>query len=508
MTRHSRILFMILAATGLLIVGAFVGRWWGQRDAGHGMANAAAPAPEERKALYWYDPMVPDQHFDKPGKSPFMDMQLVPKYADEAASSGVRIAPGVQQNVGIRTALVEIGTLASELRVPATLAWDLREESVVSARADGIVTRLHVKAPFERVRRGQALATVLAPEWRSAQAEAQALGEARSASARELRGAAQERLRVLGASGRSGRDGTTLTAPGDGVVSEVLVREGQAVMAGTPLFRINGTGSLWLEVAIPQAAVAGLGPGTAVEATVDAVPGQTFAGAVEALLPQIDSGSRTQRARIVLRNPKEALVPGMFAEVRLRPGGGASVPLVPSEALIATGSDSRVIVVGKDGVFQPVRVRTGRSGGGRTEILAGLAGGERVVVSGQFLIDSEASLSGALARLPAPEISPPMAKPLRETAMPEQAAPKARAPDVAPPKTRSPKPPVGPPAVSAKRRCPVIYWYDPMVPEKHFDRPGKSPYMDMQLVPKFGAGAAPDCTVRDVEAAAAMEPQP
>ena len=410
MTRTKTSMILAASAVGLLAIGLGAGYWWAQRDSGDGDGKtAAATTAGERKVLYWYDPMVPDQHFDKPGKSPFMDMQMVPKYADETMSSGVRIAPGVQQNVGIRTAPVEMGTLAAEIRVPGTLTWDLRQESMVSARVDGIVTRLYVKAPFESVRRGQTLATVLAPEWSSAIAEAQVLGQARSASARELQGAARQRLRVLGVPGGSGSAGVALTAPGNGVVSEVLVREGQTVMAGTPLFRINGTATLWLEAAIPQAGVADIRRGTPVEATVDAVPGETFGGEVETLLPQIDAPSRTQRARIVLRNPDGRLAPGMFAQLRLRPEGGRSIPLVPNEALIATGTDSRVIVVGEDGTFQPVRVQTGRSSSGKTEILAGLKGGERVVTSGQFLIDSEASLSGAMERLQSPEA--PMQEP-------------------------------------------------------------------------------------------------
>ena len=488
MTRKQTFVIAIFLAAGLLAVGLFAGRWWARQEAGHGKDVAGtASTTDARKALYWYDPMVPDQHFDKPGKSPFMDMQLVPKYADETAvGGGVRIAADMQQNVGLRTAVVETGTLASTLRVPGTLTWDLRQEAMVSARVEGIVTRVMVKAPFEPVHRGQALATLLAPEWNSALAEAQALGEARSASARELRSAAQQRLRVLGVSGRSGRDGVTLTAPGDGVVSEVLVREGQTVMPGTPLFRINGTATLWLEAAIPQAGVAGIRPGTPVEVTTSAVPGQTFKGEVERLLPVVDALSRTQRARIVLRNPDGILAPGMFAEVALQSVAGAPVPLIPSEALIATGDDSRVIVQMASGEFRPVRVRTGRSGGGRTEILAGLTGGERIVVSGQFLIDSEASLSGALARMGEAPASPvQIAMPKREDTT--QTPPKPR---IAP-RTSSPSP---------ARTCAVAYWYDPMMPDQHFDQPGKSPFMDMQLVPKFVPAAASDCTIRDVKA--------
>ena len=396
---------MIAAAAALLVAGLAGGYWWAQRGSDHDMAMADAPATDagERKALYWYDPMVPDQHFDKPGKSPFMDMQLVPKYADGATTTGVRIDPGVQQNVGIRTAVVESGRLTTRIQAPATLTWDLRQESVVSASVDAIVSRLHVKAPFEPVHRSQPLATLLAPAWGSAIAEAQALGQASSVSARSLQSAANQRLRMLGLSGtRASRDGgVELLSPNDGVVSEVLVREGQTVTAGMPLFRVNGTATLWLEAAIPQGGVGGIGPGTKVEASIDAVPGRTFEGEVEALLPQIDPTSRTQRARIVLRNEEGLLVPGMFAELTLQSEAGDDVPLVPTEAIVATGSDSRVIVARAGGRFEPVRVQIGRSSAGRTEILAGLQGGERIVVSGQFLIDSEASLSGALQRLDA-----------------------------------------------------------------------------------------------------------
>lgn len=174
----------------------------------------------------------------------------------------------------------------------------------------------------------------------------------------------------------------------------------------------------------------------------------------------------------MLRNPHGQLAAGMFADVTLQPAAAPRVPLIPSEALIATGDDSRVIVATGAGHFMPVRVRTGRSGGGRTEILSGLSGGERVVVSGQFLVDSEASLSGALQRLgdaPAQDES--------AMAMPMGAQDTTKAP-----------------------ACRVQYWYDPMKPDKHFDKPGKSPFMDMPLVPAYANDAGKPC-----DAGAAME---
>jgi membrane fusion protein, copper/silver efflux system len=463
----------ITIALGLamfLVVGTGLGYWWG-----HSRQPSAdvATAKEDRQVLYWYDPMAPDQRFDKPGKSPLMDMPLVPKYADEVANAGVRIDSGLQQNVGIRTAIVESGSLTMQLRVPATVGWDLRRETIVSTPVNAIVSRVFVRAPFEPVRRGQPLAAVLAPEWSSAIAEAGALEQARSGAARELRSAAQQRLRLLGLPGTgASRDGSiTLSAPSNGVVSEVLAREGQSVAAGTPLFRVNGTDTLWLEAAIPQAGSAGIGAGTKVSATINAVPGETFDGEVETLLPQIDPASRTQRARIVLRNDGGKLVPGMFAELTLRAAEGQAVPLVPTEALIATGADSRVIVMDANGAFRPVRVQVGRSSNGRTEVLAGLEGGERVVTSGQFLIDSEASLSGALQRLEAP---------VRSTPTPTAVPPVPNMDH-----STHPSYSTKPSAAAKPGQSNVLYWYDPMVPDKHFDKPGKSPYMDMPLVPKY-----------------------
>ena len=399
------VLAILLGAVG---IGYMLGR---SLD---GVSTGTSPPSGERKVLYWYDPMVPDQHFDKPGKSPSMGMEMVPKYADEVSAGGVAIAPGVRQNLGIRTIEVKRGRLENTIRVPGTIGWDLRGERIVSARVDAVIERLLVRAPFEPVKAGQPLASIIAPSWNTAIAEAWALGGARSSAARALQPAARERLRALGlppgsAVEQGGR--ITLVSPVTGVVSEIGVREGQSAPMGTQLFRINGTRTVWLEAAIPQMNIAGINPGTPVTATVDAHPGDVFRGRIDALLPQVDPTSRTQRARIVLDNPDGRLAPGMFAQVALQPVAGGEHPLVPTDALVGVGDQTRVIVLATDGAFRPVRVQAGRSGDGMTEILAGLNGGERVVASGQFLIDSEANLSGALERLDAGTTDAPTAEP-------------------------------------------------------------------------------------------------
>lgn len=390
----------IVVALGFLLGGLGLGYWLAHSRAS-ATADGGTAQPAERKILYWYDPMVPQERYAGPGKSS-MGMTLIPKHADDTGTGGISIPTGVRQSLGMRTVVVERGSLAGTIRVPGTIGWDLRQERVVSARVDSIIEHLYVRTPFESVRAGQALASVLAPTWSTALAEAQALGQARSSAARALQSASRERLHVLGlptGAGAGRGSSITLTSPVNGVVSEIGVREGQSAPAGTLLFRINGTGTVWLEAAVPQADVAGIAPGTPVQASVSALPGRVFDGRVQTLLPQIDPGSRAQRARIVLDNAAGLLAPGMFADITLKPAGSAEYPLVPSDAVIGSGDAARVIVLGKNDTFQPVLVRPGRSGGGFTEILSGLQGGERVVASGQFLIDSEANLSGALERL-------------------------------------------------------------------------------------------------------------
>jgi Cu(I)/Ag(I) efflux system membrane fusion protein len=398
MTRNERIGFS--AAGGLLLVGTLaLGYYWGARQDEPATAPTTAPPPD-KPVMYWYDPMVPDQHFDKPGKSPFMDMQLVPKYASDTAAAGVAIDPAVRQNLGIRTVVVARGQLQSALRVPGTVAWNLSEERVLSLPVDAVVERLYVRTPFEAVSSGQVLMSVRSPAWSAALAEAQALRSARSTEGRALQSAASGRLRAMGlpaGSRTDGRGAIVLTAPVGGVVSEIGVREGQAATAGMPLLRINGTGSVWVEASLPPGARAGVG--TAVEVSADSLPGAEFTGQVDALLPQVDATTRTQRARIVLDNVDGRLAPGMFVQVALRPEAAGNAVLVPSGAVIADGTQMRVIVLDAAGGFAPVVVRTGQSGGGMTEIVSGLSGGERVVASCQFLIDSEANLSGALERL-------------------------------------------------------------------------------------------------------------
>lgn len=375
-------------------------------------ADAAAAQAAGRKPLYWHDPMYPQQKFDKPGKSPFMEMMLVPVYGDEGGNdSSVSISSRVVQNLGMRTAEVTEGPMQSGLQAVGAVAFDERSVAVVQARVNGYVEKLFARAPLDSVQKGQPMAEILAPDWVAAQQEYLALRSSPLAND-ALRQAARQRLVLTGipeetiaAVERDGavRSRVTVNAPISGVISELGAREGMAVMPGAMLFRINGLSTVWVNAEIPESQAGTIKPGTPVSVEVPAYPGEKLAGRVTALLPEVNAATRTVKTRIELANPGGKLKPGMFATVDFKAQERPPVLMVPSEAVIRTGQRNVVIVAdtAEDGkqLFRPSDVEVGAEMGGMTEIRKGLARGMKVVTSGQFLVDSEASLKSVETRL-------------------------------------------------------------------------------------------------------------
>lgn len=376
------------------------------------MESASAPAPAdasgERTPMYWYDPMRPDQHFDKPGKSPFMDMQLVPKYADEDSKGGsdlISIDSRTLQNLGIRTAPVERRQVSGELRAVGTVAADENRIQVVQTRAQGWIEHLHVRAVNDTVKKGQLLAEVYAPDLFAAQQEFVLATKAKDPV---LAAGARQRLLLLGLSeSQVGRLAQTSVpqrrvsyyAPVDGIVTELGAREGAQVMPGMALYTLADLSKVWVVGEVPEAQAASLAPGGAAEARFAALPGRTFSGRVDYVVPEVNPQTRTVRVRTVLDNEGSLLKPGMFADMLLSRGQTRDALMVPSEALIRTGTRNTVIVAEAEGRFRPVEVQLGMQRDGQTEILSGLQAGQQVVASGQFLIDSEANLRGAYSKL-------------------------------------------------------------------------------------------------------------
>jgi Cu(I)/Ag(I) efflux system membrane fusion protein len=400
-----------IAAAAVVAVALAAGGFFAGKHTGYAVEKAAsAPAAgqqSERRVLYWHDPMVPGPRFDKPGKSPFMDMQLVPVYADEQGDTGVKVSPGVQQNLGIRTATVTRTQVASSFDAVGAVQFDERLTEAVQTRVNGYVERLLVRAPMEYVRRGQPLATIFAPDWLGPQNEYLALKRARVSE--DLLAAARDRMRAMSIpeallrqseQAGSAQARFTVFSPVSGVVAELGVRDGVAVNPGMTLFRIAGLERVWAVAEVPEVQAVRLQRGQKVKAALQADASQAFEGELKEILPQVSANTRTVQARFEVANKGGRLTPGML--LRLQVAGPVSWRLVvPAEAVIRTGTRAVAIVRKENGTFEPREVTLGADLGDQLEVVQGLKEGEQVVASGQFLVDSEARLKSVLGGMAA-----------------------------------------------------------------------------------------------------------
>jgi membrane fusion protein, copper/silver efflux system len=403
--------FSTAIATAVIVgaLGALGGFWWAT-GAKHTSASAATGGPDaQRKALYWYDPMVPAQHFDKPGKSPFMDMQLVPRYADagEGEQSGIRIDPRLVQNLGIRLATVERREVSLSVDAPGTVVFNGRNTATLQARTAGFVSRIYPHAPGDVVKRDAPLVDLLVPDWAAAQTEFLALLDNGDAA---LLAAARQRLRLLGMpptliaqleQSKHIRAVFTVSSPIAGMIDTLDIRAGMTVSSGATLATIKGIDPIWIEAAVPETAGTLSAIGTSAIIRSAALPDHPLQGRIIAVLPQANADTHTVRVRLELPNHDGQWRPGMFAQVRLTDHARQEALLVPTEAIVHTGTRDLVVVAGADHRFEPVDVTIGLQYGEQTRIIDGLREGQQVVASGQFLIDSEASLRGAAARMTA-----------------------------------------------------------------------------------------------------------
>jgi Cu(I)/Ag(I) efflux system membrane fusion protein len=372
---------------------------------------AAAPASDEREILYWVAPMDPGYRRDGPGKSP-MGMDLVPVYADDGDGRTVTIAPEIVQNLGVRTTRSERSRLWRGIDTVGYVDYDESKVSHIHLRTEGWLERLYVESEGERVSRGQRLFDLYAPELVNAQEE---YVQALQLGNRDLAQASRERLKALGIPDdqiaklkktRRVQQTITLYAPQDGVVSTLPVREGMFVRPAMRVMSLADLSSVWLLAEVYERQADWVKVDQPAEVRLTYRPGEVWQGEVEYIYPSLDPKTRTLRVRLRFDNPQEVLKPNMYASVRIFGGPREDIIVVPLQALIRTGRAERVIIALGDGRFEAREVQAGIESGDWIEIIDGLDAGEEVVISGQFLIDSEASLKASLMRMSKPESAP------------------------------------------------------------------------------------------------------
>jgi Cu(I)/Ag(I) efflux system membrane fusion protein/cobalt-zinc-cadmium efflux system membrane fusion protein len=386
------------------------------------LTPGAPPAPEtakkERKIKYWVSPMDPGYVRDKPGKAP-CGMDLVPVYEDggEDAAGAIKVSPATIQSMGVRTAKVEVRPLSRVTLATGLVNFNERNLTTVTTKVNGWVERLYLNATGDPVRKGQTLLSIYSPELVSSQEEyllavrhLKGMQDSpipeMAAGARRRAEAARRRLAYFDISAaqiaeleRTGqvRKTLTLASPAHGVVTKRLVTQGMYVQAGMPLLEVADLTTVWVDADIYQYELPWIKAGQPVTMTLDYLPGETFQGKIDYLYPYLKEATRTAKVRLRFANPQLKLKPEMFAQVRIESPVTHNAVVVPADAVIDTGLKQHVFIALGQGRFEPREVKLGVMGDdGLREVLTGLAGGEDVVTSAQFMLDSESRFREAV----------------------------------------------------------------------------------------------------------------
>ena len=369
---------------------------------------------EEKKPLYWVAPMDSNYRRDKPGKSP-MGMDLIPVYEDESSTDdfgpgAVRVAPHVVNNLGVRTAPVEVENMHTEISTVGYVQYDEDKLIHIHPRVDGWIEKLYVKAEGDPVEKGQPLYSLYSPQLVNAQEELLIALKRNNAS---LVTAAKDRLKALQLSAglikeleqtKKVQQTITFYSPQAGVVDGLKIREGFYVKPGDTLLSIGKLDQVWVEAEVFERDAALIKEGLPVSMTLDYLPGEDWTGVVDYVYPALNSKTRTLRVRLKFGNPDFQLKPNMFAQVSIHANQADSAIIVPKEAVIRTGKQDRVVLALGDGQFKSIEVTIGRVDKDSIEILSGLNEDDVVVTSAQFLIDSESSKSSDFKRMTHDEV--------------------------------------------------------------------------------------------------------
>lgn len=393
-------IILAIAAVATLIIGIFIGRSWFPQATMESGETAA------KEVLYWVAPMDPNYRRDEPGKSP-MGMDLVPVYAGEAetGSGVVSINPTLLNNLGVRTAAAERGTLPRRIDTVGYIGYDEDTLQHVHTRVDGWIEKLATTATGDPVAKGQLLFELYSPTLVNAQQEYLA---ALASNNTVLRNASRDRLTALGVTDsevrrlekeREASQRVRVYAQSDGVIAHLGVREGIFVTPATEVMSVARLDRVWVLAEVFERQSAWVEPGQTATVELDYLPGKLLRGTVDYVYPELDPRTRTLKVRLRFDNQSEMLRPNMFARVVINGTAIDNIVHVPREAVIRGGSSNRVVVDLGEGRFQSREVSIGIESGDRVAIRRGLDAGERVVTSAQFLIDSESNIDSALERM-------------------------------------------------------------------------------------------------------------
>ncbi len=384
-----------------------------------GSASHPSERSGEKKIAYYRDPMHPWITSDKPGKSPDCGMDMVPVYAGEDNASGIHIDPTTVQNMGVKTEVVQKRDMRTEIRANGKVKVDESKLTIVNARVMGYAEKLNVSITGQKVAMGQPLLEIYSPDLVSTQEEyLQALRYAKSmggsegtgsidlveSSRRRLLnwGVSQGEIKTLEKLGHA-RNTLAIVSPASGFVLEKTVVQGQNIMPGMELYKIADLSKVWVVAGIYQRDLAIAKIGGEADVELSYLPGKPFKGKVTFVSPVLDEQTKTAEVRIEVPNTKSFdFKPEMFATVTIHSESHMNVVAVPEQAIIHSGRRTIAIVALGGGYFGPREVRLGAAADDYVEILAGLHEGENLVISSQFLIDSESNLKAAILQMRAP----------------------------------------------------------------------------------------------------------
>ncbi|MFT6122686.1 MAG: Cu(I)/Ag(I) efflux system membrane fusion protein [Oleiphilaceae bacterium] len=404
----------------MLIVGILIGGLYADHlnlytaSATKTSENSIEPTP-----LYWVAPMDKNYQRDAPGQSP-MGMDLVPVYENAGEEGSVKISSVVENNLGVKVALVTNAPLIMPVETVGTIEFDESKISHIHSRVEGWIEVLNVSSAGDSVKKGQTLYELYSPVLVNVQEEY--LAALRSSNKNLIR-ASKSRLFSLGLDEHHAKrlkqrrkvdQRVKVIAEQDGVIIDLNVRQGMYIVPSTEILSVGSLDSVWVVGEVFERQSYLVEKGQDVEIQLNAMPGKTWNGSLSYIYPQLDPKTRTLSIRVRIDNPDHFLKPNMLANLRVLSRNEETSLSIPKQALIKAGNHTRVVKALGDGMYKSVLVEAGLEGiilsvdgnatnlaelGGRIQILKGLSEGDRVVTSAQFLIDSESNIDAELARL-------------------------------------------------------------------------------------------------------------